>query len=99
VPFFEENPSEYVKRQMWFATQPLEEPENSKHLVEQIEQCGGADRIMFASDWPHHDFDHPRALNKLPLTPEQRKKIMSENAAQAFGLPPMPATQTEGQPA
>jgi predicted TIM-barrel fold metal-dependent hydrolase len=54
---------------------------------------------MFASDWPHHDFDHPRALNKFPLTPEQRKKIMSENATQAFGLPPMPALQTEGQPA
>lgn len=99
VPFFEEAPSEYMKRQMWFATQPLEEPENPKHLVEQIEQCGGADRIVFASDWPHHDFDHPRALNRLPLAPEQRRKIMSENAVAAFGLPPMPATRKEGQPA
>lgn len=97
VPFFEEAPSAYIKRQMWFATQPLEEPENPRHLVEQIDQCGGAERIMFASDWPHHDFDHPRALNRLPLGPEQRRQIMSENAVAAFNLPPMPVTQKEGQ--
>lgn len=96
VPFFEENPSEYMKRSMWFATQPLEEPENPKHLVEQIEQCGGAERIMFASDWPHHDFDHPRALNRFPLTPDQRTKILSQNAVDAFGLPPLPVKQEAG---
>ncbi len=37
-----------MKRQMWFATQPLEEPANPAHLVEEIHQCGGAERIMFA---------------------------------------------------
>jgi predicted TIM-barrel fold metal-dependent hydrolase len=99
VPFFEEDPSAYMKRQMWFATQPLEEPEDPKHLVEQIHQCGGAERIMFASDWPHHDFDHPRALNRLPLTPDERRKIMSENAVGAFDLPPLPARIKESQSA
>jgi hypothetical protein len=97
VPFFEENPSEYMKRSMWFATQPLEEPENRQHLAEVMEHCGGAERIMFASDWPHHDFDHPRALNKIPLTPEQRDRIMSQNAVEAFGLPPVPARQPDSE--
>lgn len=95
VAFFEEAPSEYMKRQMWFATQPLEEPENPAHLVEQINHCGGADRIMFASDWPHHDFDHPRALAKLPLKPDERKKIMFENAVEVFDLPPLSAKQMQ----
>ena len=34
-----------------------------------------------------------------PEALEQRRKIMSENAVEAFNLPPMPATQKEGQPA
>jgi predicted TIM-barrel fold metal-dependent hydrolase len=87
VPFLEERPSDYVKRQMWFATQPLEEPENPAHLAKVIEHCGGADRIVFASDWPHHDFDHPRAMRRLPLTQEQRRKIMGTNALDVFNLP------------
>ncbi|MDF0523326.1 amidohydrolase family protein [Bradyrhizobium yuanmingense] len=87
VPFLEERPSDYVKRQMWFATQPLEEPVNAKHLVETMEHYGGADRTLFASDWPHHDFDHPRGLARLPLTQEQRRKIMGENALSLFKLP------------
>ena len=87
VPFLEERPSEYMKRQMWFCTQPLEEPDAPSQLVETMAHLGGADRIVFASDWPHHDFDHPRALVKLPLTPEQRRKIMGENAVKLFKLP------------
>jgi predicted TIM-barrel fold metal-dependent hydrolase len=97
VPFFDENPSEYMKRQMWFATQPLEEPQNPQHLIEVINQCGGADRIVYASDWPHHDFDHPRAFNRLPLKPEERRKIMYANAVGALGLPPLPAARQQKQ--
>jgi uncharacterized protein len=61
---------------------------------------GGEDRTVFASDWPHHDFDHPRALMKLPLSADQKRKILGENAVKLFKLPatvkkPVPA----GQPA
>ena len=38
------------------------------------------ERILFASDWPHHDFDHPRAIMKLPMPPEAKRQIMGENA-------------------
>lgn len=100
VPFLEERPSDYMKRQMWFATQPVEEPINPKYLVETMEHYGGADRTLFASDWPHHDFDHPRCLARLPLTQEQRRKIMGENALSLFKLPiPERLTKKEKQPA
>ncbi|WP_234685921.1 amidohydrolase family protein [Bradyrhizobium monzae] len=100
VPFLEERPSDYMKRQMWFATQPVEEPVNPKYLVETMEHYGGADRTLFASDWPHHDFDHPRCLARLPLTQEQRRKIMGENALSLFKLPiPERLTKKEKQPA
>ncbi len=87
VPFLEERPSEYMKRQMWFCTQPLDEPDTPAHLVETMQHYGGEDHTVFASDWPHHDFDHPRALMKLPFTAEQRRKVMGENAVKLFKLP------------
>jgi predicted TIM-barrel fold metal-dependent hydrolase len=88
VPFLEQRPSEYIKRQMWFATQPVEEPDNPRDLVTAIGLYDdGGDRTLFASDWPHHDFDHPKALLKLPLPPELKRKIMGENALALFGIP------------
>ena len=87
VPFLEKRPSEYMKERMWFSTQPVEEPDNPQQLVETIEPLGGADRILFASDWPHHDFDHPKTVLNLPMPPEMKRKIMGENALELFNIP------------
>lgn len=78
-------------KQMWFATQPVEEPDNPSELVETIMHYSGEDRTVFASDWPHHDFDHPRALLKLPLTAEQRHKILAERRRSLPGADPREA--------
>jgi predicted TIM-barrel fold metal-dependent hydrolase len=85
VPFLERRPSHYV-RQFYFATQPVEEPENPADLVTLINLYGGEETTMFASDWPHHDFDHPRKVFQLPMSPEARRKIMGENALRFFQI-------------
>jgi len=87
VPFLEQRPSDYIRERMWFATQPIEEPDNPKDLVATIDLIGGPERILFASDWPHHDFDHPRAIMKLPMPAAAKRKIMGENALALFGIP------------
>ena len=87
VPFLERRPSEYMKERFWFSTQPLEEPDNPRDLVETIHHYDGEDRTLFASDWPHHDFDHPNAILKLPMSPEMKRKIMGENALALFKIP------------
>jgi predicted TIM-barrel fold metal-dependent hydrolase len=87
LPFLEKRPSEYIRERMWFATQPIEEPDDPKDLVATIEQIGGPERILFASDWPHHDFDHPRAIMKLPMSREAKRLIMGENALRLFNIP------------
>ena len=87
VPFLEKRPSEYIKERMWFATQPIEEPDDPKDLVAAIDLLGGPERIIFASDWPHHDFDHPRAIMKLPMPAAAKRQIMGENALALFGIP------------
>jgi uncharacterized protein len=85
VPFLENRPSHYI-RNFFFATQPVEEPEDPQDLVTLMKLYGGEDNTMFASDWPHHDFDHPRKVFQLPLSPEARRKIMGENALRFFQI-------------
>jgi predicted TIM-barrel fold metal-dependent hydrolase len=51
----------------------------------------GADRILWASDYPHPTYSD-RCLEKLlqaldPLTPEQRLQILGHNEVGAYGLP------------
>jgi predicted TIM-barrel fold metal-dependent hydrolase len=65
---------------MYFATQPVEEPENLRDLVTMMELYEGEDNTIFVSDWPHHDFDHPSKVHQVPFTNEVRCKVFSENA-------------------
>jgi uncharacterized protein len=85
VPFLEERPSHYLKK-MYFATQPVEEPENLKQLVTLMELYEGEDNTIFASDWPHHDFDHPMKVHQIPFSNEVRRKVFGENALRLFKI-------------
>lgn len=85
VPFLTEKPSHYLKK-VFVCTQPIEEPENLQDLVKLIELYDGEDTTMFASDWPHHDFDHPMKLAQVPFTEEVRRKVMGENALRYLNI-------------
>ena len=85
VPYLEHRPSYYVKK-FYYATQPIEEPENPQDLVTLIHLYEGEETTMFASDWPHHDFDHPRKVFQLPFAPDLRRKILGENAMRFFKI-------------
>jgi predicted TIM-barrel fold metal-dependent hydrolase len=85
MPHLEDRPSTYIKR-MYFATQPIEEPDDRKQLAQMIEMIGH-EQVLFASDWPHHDFDHPRAVLDLPLDHRVKENILGMNAVQLFRLP------------
>jgi uncharacterized protein len=85
VPFLEERPSHYLK-QWYFATQPIEEPENPRELATLMELYDGENNTIFASDWPHHDFDHPMKVHQIPLSNEARRKVLGENAMRLFNI-------------
>jgi len=85
VPFLQERPSHYIKR-FFFGTQPIEEPERRADIVKLYDLFDGENQAMFASDWPHHDFDHPQHVFGLPFSAEARRKIMGGNAIRFFGL-------------
>lgn len=87
APLLTQSPEEYIRDSFYFATQPLEEFNNNAHM-QQIMEIVGADSIMFSSDHPHHDFDNPEALDKFlsGLSPEDRSKILYENASSVFDI-------------
>lgn len=85
VPFLTERPSHYVER-MWFSTQPVEEPERLGDFATLLGLFGGENNVVFASDWPHHDFDHPRKLLQLPISRDAKVKIMGLNALRLLGI-------------
>ena len=86
LPFFKERPSHYLKN-FRFSTQPAEEPDKPGDYLKLMELIGSFDNIIYASDWPHHDFDHPSRLLNYPMPQEVKRQIMGENAAEFFDIP------------
>lgn len=88
ITLLEKQPEEYIRESYHFATQPLGEPMNPTHLQQMIEIIG-VDSLMFASDYPHWDFEHPSELNKYlhqMFSRNQRSKVLHENANKVFNL-------------
>jgi uncharacterized protein len=85
VPHLRMKPSEYIRRQVWYATQPIEEPEHREDLAVLCEWIGW-DRIVFATDYPHWDMDDPRHAFQARLSDQHRQMIFSDNARTAYGF-------------
>lgn len=85
VPILQDRPSHYMKK-FWYATQPIEEPEDLRQVVTMIDMFDGVDQTVFASDWPHHDFDHPSKVHQIPFSPDVQRKIFGENALRLFKI-------------
>lgn len=99
LPLLTAPPSTYMRRNMFYATQPIEEPEALGDMAAVIRLIGGEDSVLFASDYPHHDFDHPKKVYDIPVPSEVKRRIMGENALRALGLPYPDAAQRAPQPA
>lgn len=61
-------------------TQPIKEPDKIGHLEQIIEMIGDDQMIMFSSDYPHWDFDSPRAAFNHNRDRDLKKRILRENA-------------------
>ena len=80
-------PSDYIREHFWLTTQPIEEPHRPADLLTVFEHLGGIDKVMFSTDYPHWDFDHPAHAFRVRLRAVQRDKIYTENARAFYGLP------------
>ena len=86
VPHVKRPPSEYIREQVWFTTQPIEEPGSAAELLDLFDRIGW-DRLLFSTDYPHWDFDDPRYAFKANLTEAQREQLLYANAHKFYRLP------------
>ena len=81
MPHLKRPPSENIRDHICWTTQPMEEPEQRAHLLEAIDWIGW-DRLLFATDYPHWDYDDPaRAARRRQR--RQPRGVLSRQCAEA----------------
>jgi predicted TIM-barrel fold metal-dependent hydrolase len=85
VPHLTRPPSEYIREHFYVTTQPMEETEDPTHVLDAMGWIG-FDRILFASDYPHWDFDDPAMAIPPSLGEEQRRMVFGGNARALYRL-------------
>ena len=86
VPDLQRAPSEYIRDHVWLTTQPIEEPDDPDDFLRTVEHAQLADRLLFATDYPHWDFDAPSQALPRGLSKETRADILAGNACGLYGL-------------
>ncbi len=86
TPWVKRAPSEYIFDHCRFTSQPMESPEPQRRLLTVFDWAKAEKTLMFASDYPHFDFDSPEL--SLPAMPDElRRRVFSENAREVYKLP------------
>jgi predicted TIM-barrel fold metal-dependent hydrolase len=85
VPWLRQLPSEYFVGHLYWSTQPIEEPtEDPKHLMHMLEMMRADRTVIFATDYPHWDFDNPlTAFSHFPA--DLRRRIFVDNVVDYCG--------------
>ncbi|MCE2389930.1 MAG: amidohydrolase family protein [Proteobacteria bacterium] len=87
VPWLEHPPSHYFRRQCWISF----DPDESTLAFTAESPLVGADRMVWASDYPHPDAKFPGTTRELAeatasLTAEQRNRIAGANTSALYGI-------------
>jgi uncharacterized protein len=85
APLLKRLPSDYM-REMYYTSQPMEST-SPKLLEATFDAINAGTQLLYASDWPHWDFDVPGRIAGLQFLSEQQKRnILGENARRLFRL-------------
>jgi predicted TIM-barrel fold metal-dependent hydrolase len=85
APLLKRKPSDYMK-EMFYTSQPIE-LQHLKLVEATFEAINAETQLLYASDWPHWDFDTPSTIYDLPfLNEKQKRNILGGNAARLFNL-------------
>jgi predicted TIM-barrel fold metal-dependent hydrolase len=86
LPHAKRRPWDYVRESVRWATQPIEEPLDRRHLALALELMEADRLLMFSTDYPHWDYDDPSdVVRRLPAS--ARSRIFADNAIEFYGLP------------
>jgi predicted TIM-barrel fold metal-dependent hydrolase len=94
APLLKKKPSEYM-RDMYYSTQPME-IQDIDAMKTTFRMMNAETQLLYASDYPHWDFDLPSTIYDLPFLSEKAKhNILGGTAARLFKLPPRNEKQKE----
>ena len=81
----EMKPSDYFKRSCYAVVEPEEDV-----VKYTIDYLGGADNLLFSTDYPHSDSMFPKAVDTFleldAVSDEDKRKILWDNPARIFGI-------------
>ena len=86
VPRLDRLPSELIRDHVWVSTQPMEEPERPEQIAEVFQDMAMDGKVMFATDYPHWDFDAPNQALGNRLEADVRRGILHDNAAALYKI-------------
>lgn len=87
VPWLTRRPSDYVREQVYFGTQPMIVPDNLEHFHQILAMIDADHRLLYASDYPHWDFDAPGRVFPRGVADEAKTRIYGRNALELYGMP------------
>ena len=97
APLLKRLPGDYI-REFYFTTQPFESHERTSDTRAMFEMMNGAETLLYASDYPHQDFDTPAAIWDQPrFSEEEKRAILGGNAMKLFNLTYSAAVPGTGQ--
>jgi hypothetical protein len=85
IPHVTKPPSELIRQHVWLTTQPMEEPEPREHLLDTIEWIGW-EKLLFATDYPHWDFDEPSRAVPIRIGKTQKEGFFLKNALELYNF-------------
>lgn len=84
TPWVKKPPEEYIRENIFFTTQPVEEELNHEDFATILRLINAKDNLIFSSDYPHWDNDFPdRTFNRLPE--DIKEALFYKNAEKVFG--------------
>ncbi len=93
-PTLKKKPSDYM-RDMYYSSQPME-CQDREAMECTFRMINAETQLLYASDYPHWDFDLPSTIYDLPFLSEKAKhNILGGTAARLFKLPPRNEKQKE----
>ena len=85
TPWVKRLPSDYFRDHIRVGTQPMEQRSRRDELHSFFEQARADEVLVYASDFPHWDWDSPDTV-KADLPESMAENIFGENARAAFKL-------------
>jgi predicted TIM-barrel fold metal-dependent hydrolase len=87
APLLEKKPSEYIREQFYFSSQPFEGADDPQYISNIVRMFDGGERLMFSTDYPHVDFDNSDQILKSlgsEFSPEELNNIYGGTALDVF---------------